>query len=141
MKVEVAHDHPFLRRSRKETIRTIRGVLRKGRKQFGAISVVLTNNTRIRSINRKHLQHDYVTDVIAFELEASPRMEAEIYVNLDRARVQAKDYGDSFTGETRRLVIHGLLHLVGYDDKSARGRLRMKRKEDEILTDLRRGKN
>ncbi|HTP12607.1 MAG TPA: rRNA maturation RNase YbeY [Bacteroidota bacterium] len=105
------------------------------------VSVVFTDNGRIRDINRKHLRHDYVTDVIAFELEPRPVLEAEIYVNLDRARLQAKRFRVSFSEETKRLLIHGMLHLLGYDDRTPALRNRMSRREDALLASLRRKKS
>jgi probable rRNA maturation factor len=141
VKIDISCDHPHLRFSRKETIRAIKSVLRREQKRFKEISVVYTNNSRIRLINGKHLKHNFVTDVITFELERSPKLETEIYVNLDRARSQAKLFGKSFHDETRRLLIHGLLHSLGYNDKSKREMVLMRREEDAMLEDLRTRKN
>jgi probable rRNA maturation factor len=113
MKIDVAYDHPYLRFPRREAVNTIHGVLRKKKGTIRRVSVVFTNNARIQKINRKHLNHHYVTDVIAFELERNPAMETEIYINLDRARIQAKHYGETFYTEIRRLLIHGLIHFLG----------------------------
>ena len=141
MKIEVTHDHSHLRFSRMETIRAIRNVLRKEKKRIDGISVVYTNDSRIRLINRKHLHHDYVTDVITFELEQSPRLETEIYINLDRARSQARKYGQTFYGETTRLLVHGLLHVLGYNDKSKKDTALMRREEDTLVETLQVKKN
>jgi rRNA maturation RNase YbeY len=140
MRIDISYDHGVLRLSRKETIRTIDGVTRRERKRLKALSVVYTNNSHIRTINRKHLKHDYVTDVITFEIEPHPALEAEIYINLDRARGQARLYRQSFAEETKRLLIHGLLHVMGYNDASPAARKRMSRKEDGVLAGLRREK-
>ncbi len=136
MRIQVSYDHPRLRFPRRETIRAIRSVLRKEQRKAEGVSVVFTNNTRIHFLNRKHLGHDYVTDVIAFELEREPRLETEIYINLDRARSQAKEFGETFRSETYRLLVHGLLHVLGYDDKTAKARASMRRKEDAVLDAL-----
>ena len=141
MKIDISFDHPHLRFSRKETIRAIKSVLRREQRKFEEISVVYTNNSRIRLINGKHLKHNFVTDVITFELERSPKLETEIYINLDRARSQAKLYGETFRDETRRLLVHGLLHLLGYNDKSKREMTLMRGEEDAVLEDLRKRKN
>jgi metalloprotein, YbeY/UPF0054 family len=141
VKIEVSHDHPHLRFSRRETIRAIKSVLRRERKRLNGISVVFTNNSRIRAMNEKHLNHRYVTDVIAFELEQYPELETEIYVNLDRAKSQARAYGDTFRNETTRLLIHGLLHILGYNDKSKKEIALMRREEDAVLGSLRARKN
>ena len=138
MRVDISYDHRVLRLSRKETIRTIDSVIRSERRELRAISVVYTNNSHIRSINRIHLNHDYVTDVVAFEIEPHPFLEAEIYINLDRARTQARLYRQTFTEETKRLLIHGMLHVLGYDDNTPTTRERMRREEDALLAGLRR---
>ena len=141
MKIEISFDHPHLRFSRKETIRAIKSVLRGERKRIEGISVVYTNNSRIRYINGKHLKHNFVTDVITFELERHPKLETEIYINLDRARSQAKVYGETFRDETQRLLIHGLLHVLGYKDGSKGEMAQMRRQEDALLEDLRTREN
>ncbi len=141
MKIDISCDHPHLRFSRKETFRAIKSVLRREKKRFEEISVVYTNNSRIRLINGKHLKHNFVTDVITFELERSPKLETEIYINLDRARRQAKLFGETYQDEARRLLIHGLLHSLGYNDKSKKETALMRRAEDAVLEDLRTRKN
>ena len=141
MKIEVSCDHPRLRFSRKETIRTIRNVLRREKRNVEWISVVYTSSERIHRINKKHLNHDFVTDVITFEMEHAPIIETEIYINLDRARTQAAQYCTTYSDETRRLIVHGLLHALGYDDKSKSEKALMRRHEDAVLKDLRTGKN
>jgi probable rRNA maturation factor len=141
MRIEVSHDHPHLRFSRTETIRAIKSVLRKEKMRMEGVSVVFTNNSRIRAINGKHLNHNYVTDVIAFELEQSPGLETEIYINLDRAKSQARTYGETYQRETMRLLIHGLLHVLGYSDKSEKETARMRREEDAVLNSLKVRKN
>jgi probable rRNA maturation factor len=95
------------------------------------ISVVFVNSHRCKAINRTFLNHNYVTDVISFVLETKPVLEGEIYVNLDRAKQQAREYGVSFSNEVARLVIHGALHIIGYDDTTSAQRKKMKAVEDQ----------
>jgi rRNA maturation RNase YbeY len=95
------------------------------------ISVVFVDSRRCRVLNKRFLHHNYVTDVISFTLETQPVREGEIYINLDRAKQQAREYGVSFSNEVARLVIHGALHLIGHDDATATQRKVMKALEDE----------
>jgi probable rRNA maturation factor len=88
------------------------------------ISVILLDDTTIHEMNRKFLQHDYPTDVITFPLEDNP-LEGEIYISVDTAAQQAKDYTVSLTQELMRLAVHGTLHLIGYDDGTEQQRARM----------------
>jgi rRNA maturation RNase YbeY len=100
-------------------------------KMPAAISVVFIDSQRCKTINRTFLDHNYVTDVISFTLETRPVLEGEIYVNLDRAKQQAREYGVSFSNEVARLVIHGTLHLLGHDDATPIRRKKMKAVENE----------
>ncbi len=83
-------------------------------KKLPALAIICTHNRFIRKINREFLKHDYATDVIAFPLGEDGGVEAEIYINLDAARNQAREYGVTYTQEVQRLLIHGALHLLGY---------------------------
>lgn len=134
----VAHHHPSLRFPKQETFRAVQSVLKHESVRSYQVSVVFVGSRFIRRINRRYLRHDYVTDVIAFPLgegKGTP-LEGEIYVNLDRARSQAREYAVSFAEETRRLLIHGTLHLLGYTDTDSRKKARMTKREDRILARL-----
>jgi rRNA maturation RNase YbeY len=132
--IVVSNRHPALRFSRRETFRTIQSVLDREVVPSFAVSVVFVGSRFIRQINRRFLDHDYVTDVIAFSLRDGVGVDGELYVNLDRARSQARDYGVSFSEETQRLLVHGILHLLGYKDHTPRTKSRMKAREDSILS-------
>jgi probable rRNA maturation factor len=132
------NDHRSLRFPKRETLRAIQSVLKDESVRSFRVSVVFVGSRKIRGINRRFLGHDYVTDVITFPLgeQDEPGAQAEIYVNLDRAKRQAREYGVSFVEETRRLLVHGMLHLVGYSDASPRQKARMTRREDAHLARL-----
>ena len=100
------------------------------------LSVVFVSSRFIRMINREYLSHDYVTDVVSFPLGAGPGPDGEIYVNLDRAASQARHYKVPVRTETRRLIIHGLLHVLGYDDATQRAKRAMTRRENTYLEQL-----
>jgi len=88
------------------------------------ICIILLNDDKIHEMNREFLQHDYPTDVITFPLEQTP-LEGEIYISIDTAAEQAKEYKVSITKELMRLAVHGTLHLIGYDDSTDEERARM----------------
>lgn len=100
------------------------------------VSIVFTDGRYSRTINRKYLGRDYSTDVLAFPLEEGETLEGELYVNIDKARQQAREYAVSLANELGRLVIHGMLHLTGYDDRTRRGAEAMRKKEDATLERL-----
>jgi probable rRNA maturation factor len=86
-------------------------------------------------INKKHLNHNYLTDIITFGLsDKKQEIEGDIYISIERVRQNAKTYNSSPIDELHRVLVHGLLHLCGYNDKSKNEALEMRKKEDEYLS-------
>lgn len=133
-----SNNHPSLRFPKRETFRAIQSVLTDESARSFRLSVVFVGSRTMRRINRRFLGHDYVTDVIAFPLgeQDEPGAQAEIYVNLDRAKSQAREYHVPFVEETQRLLIHGTLHLLGYSDAGPRQKAAMTRRENFHLSRL-----
>lgn len=112
-----------------------KAVLRgEGWKGKGNLSIILVDDKKIRELNRRFLQSDRPTDVMAFPLEDEDTgVWGEVYVNGDLAREQASIYGVSFEEELARLIVHGVLHLLGYDDGDENSREEMREREDHYL--------
>lgn len=110
--------------TKKEIQNTVSVVCRGEKVKDAELSFVIVNDKKIRTINKRFLDHDYVTDVITFPLEEK-RISAEIYINVQQAIRQAKQYGVTSKNEMIRLVVHGTLHALGYDDT--------KKKERELM--------
>ncbi len=138
--VAVFNAHPRVRCPRAGALAAIRCVARGERRTSAALSVVFVGNRTSARMNRRFLGHPGTTDVISFPLGEGRRIEGEIYVNLDRARSQAADYGVTFRSEVSRLVVHGALHLFGYDDRTAPQARLMKRREDRYVAALASGR-
>ena len=100
-----------------------------------AVSVVVVDDETMRGVNRTYLKHDYSTDVITFPLEESP-LEAELYLCVDAARRQSREYGVTVTEEIVRLAVHGALHAAGFDDRSESDRLRMLTEQERCVSDF-----
>jgi probable rRNA maturation factor len=107
-------------------------------------SVAVVSDRLIRALNRRYLGRDRATDVLAFP--QAPRkppgqgaggLLGDVVVSAERAAAQAPRYGQTVERELELLVIHGVLHLLGYDDTTPRSRARMRRREREILISLR----
>jgi rRNA maturation RNase YbeY len=130
--ISVINAHPTTRLPRAQIQHDVEGVLRGEGVDAAEVNVVLVSDEELHQMNREHLGHDYVTDVITFPLEERP-LEGEIYISIDRAREQAVEYGVGLYDEIRRLAIHGALHLAGYDDATERERGRMRELEDRYL--------
>lgn len=134
--VQVVNAHGVRRMPRGLLGDAVRLALRERGVRHAAVTVVGVNNRQCRRMNRTFLGHDYVTDVISFPLEEVPHLEGEVYVNLDRARVQAGEYRVSTRHELARLAIHGVLHLTGIDDRTRVQAGRMHAREDRVLARL-----
>jgi probable rRNA maturation factor len=108
-------------------------VITDERKSPGDLVFILTNNENIIDINRKFLEHDYYTDVIAFDYSTENVINGEIYISIDTVKINAKLYKIKLSEELLRVMIHGLLHLCGYRDNSKRERdLMFKRQEKQL---------
>jgi probable rRNA maturation factor len=101
-----------------------------------SISVALVDDATIHEINERHLAHDWPTDVISFCLSdpGDAELEGELVVSAEMAATTARRVGVDPWAELALYVVHGLLHLCGYDDQSAAGRDAMRLRENEILT-------
>ncbi|MBN1790872.1 MAG: rRNA maturation RNase YbeY [Bacteroidales bacterium] len=113
--------------------RVIRDIFKRERKQLGEISIILTDNQHILSINKSFLQHSYYTDVITFNNTRKNKLVGDIIISIDQVEANAKKYDASFAEEMMRVIIHGVLHLIGYDDVVQQDRAIMKEKEEEYL--------
>ncbi len=135
-RVTVFNAHRRYRIRKNLIAKSVRTVLNAEHRRQAAISVVLIDGGYCRRINKTFLGHDRGTDVISFPMESGAVLEGEVYVNLDRARVQAHEYGVPFMNEVTRLVVHGVLHLIGYDDGDAVKKKRMRAREDALVKAL-----
>lgn len=98
------------------------------------VAVVLTDHDEVLALNRAYLEHDYLTDVLSFPLhEPDAALEGEVYVDLDTAAERHAEFGASFEDEVRRYVVHGVLHLAGYDDATETDKAHMHALEDRYL--------
>ena len=97
-----------------------------------SLEYVFCTDDALLEINKEYLQHDYYTDIITFPLQDSP-IEGLLYISIDRVRENALELGYSFKQELHRVMVHGLLHLMGYDDKTDVEKSAMREMENECL--------
>ena len=102
----------------------------------GEISIIFCSDGYLLGINRKHLNHDYFTDIITFDYREGSLVSGDLFISVDTVRSNALQFGVSFEEELRRVVIHGVLHLCGYGDKSPGEAEVMRSKEDFYLARL-----
>lgn len=108
-------------------------------RKAGDIAYIFCDDEKILEVNRQYLSHDYFTDIITFDYCVGKRLNGDIFISLDTIRSNAKDFGVSFDNELCRVIIHGILHLCGQDDKEPETRAEMTRKENlalEMLKDF-----
>lgn len=139
MNVSVENRHRSYRVNGALVCRFARRALKRLGKAAGAeLSVVFLDDRAMRALNRRYKKHDRPTDVLSFPLDGGDGAAVEgirgaIAVSLDRAKAQAKRFHAGFGEEAVRYVVHGILHLSGYDDLARPDRALMSTKEDEIL--------
>lgn len=101
--------------------------------EVASLNIVFVDDAFLKDLHRRFLDDDSETDVMTFNLNETGPIEGEIYISLDRARAHARQYGVPAEREVARLIIHGLLHLKGYNDHTAEEQQRMREKEDACL--------
>ena len=106
-------------------------------KSVGELSYLFCNDEKILEVNLQFLQHDYYTDIITFDYSSRRRIAGDMVISLDTVRSNAEMLGKSFDDELMRVVIHGVLHLVGINDKGPGEREVMEHHEDVALGVLR----
>lgn len=117
----------------KETISLVKCVLKKEDKKEYNINVVYVDDRYITQLNKKYLSNNRTTDVISFPLNEDDSLEGDIYINLDQAKRQSNEYSISYSEEVKRLIIHGVLHLIGYSDKTQSNKKIMTNLESKYL--------
>ena len=99
----------------------------------GEVVYAFFNDEDLKLLNNKHLNHDYFTDVISFNDSKGTVLNGNIAISIDRVRENAERFKATFNDELLRVMVHGLLHFMGYDDSSDKETLLMRDKEDDNL--------
>ena len=99
-----------------------------------SLGYVFCSDDFLLEINQQFLDHDTLTDIVTFDYTEGTILNGEIYISTDRVADNAKDFNVDFDTELRRVIIHGLLHMCGYGDKTEDEKAHMRKKEDEYLS-------
>lgn len=115
----------------------IKLILEDKKREPGNITIIFTSDKVIRNINKEFLNHDYFTDIITFQNNRKGIVNGELYISIDSIKRNSTKYASSnYYLELYRVIIHGILHLVGLDDKAEWQKLQMKKEEDYYLNAL-----
>ncbi|MFW5700327.1 MAG: rRNA maturation RNase YbeY [Cyclobacteriaceae bacterium] len=112
----------------------ISGVLKVEKCRVGDITIVFCSDDYLLEVNKTYLSHDYYTDVITFDYSEGYKISGDIMISVDRVVENSKIYSVDFINELDRVIIHGILHLIGYSDYDYQSKYQMKQKEDYFLS-------
>lgn len=118
---------------RRETTAWIKAVAASHGRKVGEIGYMFVDDERILAANNEYLGHDYYTDIITFDYDEGDTINGDIIISLDTVRSNAEQLGKAYEEELHRVIIHGVLHLCGIDDKGPGERERMEAAEDAAL--------
>ena len=102
-------------------------------RRIGNLCYLFCNDDEILDVNRQFLNHDYFTDIITFDYSRKDKVSGDIFISLDTVKSNSVDLKTSYNTELLRVIVHGLLHLCGINDKSPEERIVMERNEDQAL--------
>ena len=123
---------PF--RNQKKLKSFIASIFRTEKTRLHTLNYVFSNDKTVYEINKRYLKHDYLTDIITFDLsEKGQPVTAEVYISLERVRENALNNFTTLQSEIHRVIFHGALHLCGYNDKNKTQRGKMRSREDYYL--------
>ena len=134
MKLQIFYDNtPYKLRGWRKVKGLIDAIIRNEKKITGEISFIITSDDYLRNVNKEFLNHDYFTDVISFNYSFGNNIAGEIYISEDTVRRNSVEYNVDFDNEMLRVMIHGVLHLVGYNDATNEEKQEMRRLENKWL--------
>jgi rRNA maturation RNase YbeY len=123
----------FPKIKRRETSRWIKQVISEYHKKLGNINYIFCSDDEILQINRQYLKHDYYTDIITFDYTEDDVISGDLFISLDTVTSNAEKFKTTYPDELARVMVHGVLHLCGLNDKTTEEEKLMRLKEDEAL--------
>ena len=126
-------DTPFQFKPKRLTSSWLKMVAESEIRKLGDINVIFCSDNYILDINQKYLQHDYFTDIITFDYCEGNKLSGDLFISVDSVRENSIYYHTAFDDELNRVIVHGLLHLIGYDDHTVEDIAQMRSKENYYL--------
>lgn len=126
---------PFVLKGKVRNSKWLRLVAESEIRRVGDLNIIFCSDNYILDVNRQYLEHDYFTDIITFDYCEGDKLSGDLFISVDTVRENAIEYGaESFEQELARVMVHGLLHLIGYDDHSEQEKRTMRAKENYYLS-------
>ena len=129
-----SQDTNFSLKNRRLISQWIKTVIAKHNKQLGNVSYIFCSNSFILDLNQKYLNHNYFTDIITFDYCSDNIIEGDIFISVDTVKDNSTRFNTNFNDELLRVIIHGVLHLIGFNDKTKKQQKQMRSMEDEALS-------
>ena len=126
-------DVPLPKVKKRISTKWIRETILSEDKRVGDISFIFCSDNYLLEVNKTYLNHDYFTDIITFDYVEGTLINGDIFISVDRVLDNSFEFKTTFEGELNRILIHGILHLLGYKDKNKKDKLLMTEKEDFYL--------
>ena len=129
-------DTDFIFKGKTLNNRWLRLVAESEIRRIGDISIIFCSDNYILDVNQQYLQHDFFTDIITFDYCEGDRLSGDLFISVDTVSENAIEYGTEFNDELNRVIVHGILHLIGYDDHEEED-IKMMRSKDIYYLSLR----
>jgi len=129
-----SQDIKFVLKEKRKISRWINDVIKSHQKKLGIVSYIFCSNEYILELNQKYLNHNYFTDIITFDYCSDNKVEGDIFISVDTVLDNSHRFKTNYNDELLRVIIHGVLHLVGFSDKTAKQQKQMRVLEDEALS-------
>ena len=129
-------DVPLPKLKKRKLISWIKNVIQSEGMKVGEISFIFCSDNYLLEVNKKYLEHDYYTDIITFDYVEENVIQGDIFISVDRVKENSVTFKTRFEDEIHRILVHGILHLLGYKDKLKKDKSLMTSKEDLYLNVL-----
>ncbi|MGB4204669.1 MAG: rRNA maturation RNase YbeY [Bacteroidales bacterium] len=127
----------FQLKKKREIKSWIKRVIETENQKLGQVDIIFCSDEYLLEMNVKYLNHNYITDIITFGFNEDPeKISGDLFISVERVEENAQAYNTTFDDELRRVIVHGILHLIGYDDKEKADKQIMTGKEDFYLSEF-----
>ncbi|MDD2345293.1 MAG: rRNA maturation RNase YbeY [Bacteroidales bacterium] len=129
----ISQDVAFQLKQKRKIKKWLTDLINSHHKRVGEISIVFSNNDYVLEVNKQFLSHDFYTDIITFNYNEDDFISGDLIISIDMVRENAEKYEETFEHELHRVVVHGILHLLGLNDETKKEEAAMRIAENDAL--------